>query len=157
MSSTPTIFFSWKNYVAFWLVVGLALIFLRFACHVLHIENLRHILGEDKWFIFISNLFEVHYCHLLGIASSRRWRDTKEYRRFPKVPKGYAEASAKMTKHQPEGSSKMMKHRRVRRGSAPEDGILSRRDAWGSVAAKNDGGEVPRSSSKVVAKGRRTP
>ena len=61
-----------------------------------------------------------------------------------------------MTKHQPEGSSKMMKHRRVRRGSAPEDGILSRRDASGSAEAKNDEGEVPRSLSKVVAKGRRT-
>ena len=55
--------FSWKNYVAFWLVVGLALIFLRFACHVLHIENLRHILGEDEWFVFISNLF---LCPLLS-------------------------------------------------------------------------------------------
>ena len=92
----------------------------------------------------------------MGIASSRRWRDTKEYRRFPKVPKGYAEDSAKMTKHQPEGSSKMMKHRRVRRGSGPEDGILSRRDASGSAEAKNDEGEVPRSLSKVIAKGRRT-
>ena len=50
----------------------------------------------------------------------------------------------------------MMKHRRVRRSSAPEDGILSRRDASGSAEAKNDEGEVPRSLSKVVAKGRRT-
>jgi len=50
----------------------------------------------------------------------------------------------------------MMKHRRVRRSSAPEDGILSRRDASGSAEAKNDEGEVPRSFSKVVAKGRRT-
>ena len=50
----------------------------------------------------------------------------------------------------------MMKHRRVRRGSAPEDGILSRRNASGSAEAKNDEGEVPRSLSKVVAKGRRT-
>ena len=40
------IFFSWKNYVAFWLVVGFALIFLRFARHVLHIEHLRDILGN---------------------------------------------------------------------------------------------------------------
>ena len=92
----------------------------------------------------------------MGIASSRRWRDTKEYRRFPKVPQGYAKASAKMTKHQPKGSSKMMKHRRVRRGSAPEDGALNRRDASGSAEAKDDEGEVPRSLSKVVAKGRRT-
>ena len=67
MSSTPTIFFSWKNYVAFWLVVRLALIFLRFACHVLHIENLRHILGEDEWFVFTSNIFEVHYCHSIPV------------------------------------------------------------------------------------------
>ena len=51
----------------FWLIVGLALIFLRFACHVLHIENLRHILGEDEWFVFISNLFEVHYCHSIPV------------------------------------------------------------------------------------------
>ena len=62
----------------------------------------------------------------------------------------------KMTKHQPKGSSKMMKHRRVRRGSAPEDGALDRRDASGSAGAKDDEGEVPRSLSKVVAKGRRT-
>jgi len=93
---------------------------------------------------------------MLGVASSRRWRDTKEYRRSPKVPQGYAEASAKMTKRQPEGSSKMMKHRRARRGSAPEDGALNRRDASGSAEAKDDEGEVPRSLSKVVAKGRRT-
>ena len=50
----------------------------------------------------------------------------------------------------------MMKHRRVRRSSAPEDGILSRRDASGSAEAKNDEGEVPRSLLKVVAKGRQT-
>ena len=60
--------FFWMNYVAFWLVVGLALIFLRFACHVLHIEHLRHILGEDEWFIFISNFFEVHYCHPIPVC-----------------------------------------------------------------------------------------
>ena len=50
----------------------------------------------------------------------------------------------------------MMKHRIVRRGSAPEDDTLSHRDASGSAEAKNDEGEVPRSLSKVVAKGRRT-
>jgi len=61
-----------------------------------------------------------------------------------------------MTKHQPEGSSKMMKHQRARRSSAPEDGILSRRDASGSAEVKNDEGEVHRSLSKIVAKGRQT-
>ena len=93
---------------------------------------------------------------LLGIAPSRRWRDPKDCRRYPKVPQGYAEGSAKMTKHQPKGSSKMTKHRRVRRGPAPEGGALNRRDASGSAEAKDDDGEVPRSLSKVVAKGRRT-
>jgi hypothetical protein len=93
---------------------------------------------------------------LLGIAPSRRWRDPKDCRRYPKVPQGYAEGSAKMTKHQPKGSSKMTKHRRVRRGPAPEGGALNRRDASGSAEAKDDEGEVPRSLSKVVAKGRRT-
>ena len=43
------------------------MIFLRFACHVLHIENLHHILGEDEWFVFISNLFYVHYCHPIPV------------------------------------------------------------------------------------------
>ena len=64
---------------------------------------------------------------LLGIAPSRRWRHPKDCRRYPKVPQGYAEGSAKMTKHQPKGSSKMTKHRRVRRGPAPEGGALNRR------------------------------
>jgi len=73
---------------------------------------------------------------LLGIAPSRRWRDPKDCRRYPKVPQGYAEGSAKMTKHQPEGSSKMTKHRRVRRGPAPEGGALNRRNASGSAEAK---------------------
>ena len=49
--------------MVFWLVVGFALIFLRFARHVLHIEHLRDILGADEWFVFISNFFEVHYRH----------------------------------------------------------------------------------------------
>src|SRR6185436_12364930 len=82
--------------------------------------------------------------------------DPKDCRRYPKVPQGYAEGSAKMTKHQPKGSSKMTKHQRVRRGPAPEGGALNRWDASGSAEAKDDEGEVPRSLSKVVAKGRRT-
>jgi len=61
-----------------------------------------------------------------------------------------------MPKHQPEGSSKMMKHQRVHRGSAAEDGALNCRDASGSAEEKDDEGEVPRSLSKVVAKGHRT-
>ena len=79
--------FSWKNYVIFWLVVGLALIFLRFACHVLHIENLRHILGEDEWFVFISNLFEVLLAFHIGLSLRRHLLgspigiETKEFSR----------------------------------------------------------------------------
>ena len=96
-------------------------------------------------YTFFYKIFNFGMLLMLGIASSRRWRDTKEYRRFPKVPKGYAEASAKMTKHQPEGSSKMMKHQRVHRGSAAEDGALNCRDASGSAEEKDDEGEVPRS------------
>ena len=61
-----------------------------------------------------------------------------------------------MTKHQPKGSLKMTKHRRVPRGPTPEVGALNHRDASGSAEAKDDEGEVPRSLSKVVAKGRRT-
>jgi hypothetical protein len=39
------------------------LIFFWFGRHVLHIENLKHIIGLDEWFVSVPKIVEIHCCH----------------------------------------------------------------------------------------------
>src|SRR5512144_2445346 len=53
--------FAWENHVTLRLVRPSAL--LSFARHVLHIKDLRYIIGKDKRFVRVSNLVKINRCH----------------------------------------------------------------------------------------------
>src|SRR4051812_43936042 len=42
--------------------------FTRSSRHVLHIENLIHIIGKDEWFVSVCKIIEIHYCHSVQLV-----------------------------------------------------------------------------------------
>src|SRR3954464_11179272 len=71
LSLTPTMFFFLKELCDAWAHCLMysypCFSFFRSRRHVLHIENLRHIFG-DEWVVCVTKILEIHCCHSVQLV-----------------------------------------------------------------------------------------